>query len=356
LNHLGYKVFFIINITDIDDKIFERAEEEKINHVILTHNYTQAFLEDLSSLKIDTVSKFAKASEHLDQAVIQIQGLLEKQFAYRVDGDVYFDTSKFKDYGKLSHQTPATLRLRRLDPDPRKKNQSDFPLWRSSVQRGPRWPSPFGNGRPGWHIEDTAISLTYFGPQYDIHGGAVDLVFPHHEAEIAQAEGLTGRKPFVRFWVHTGTLDIRGKKMSKSLGNFITVREMLKEVRPEVLRLYFAMHHYRDKVNFDEMELEEAGEMLDELWKVLDDLERALKHSADEREDRMDELIQLARIYERSFCRMMDDDFNTPKAIEAIIEFCKKINVNIERKRSRHSIQICIDTLKHLLSILGILK
>ena len=217
----GYGLDFVINITDLDAKVFTRAKAEKVEYKVISEKYTEAFYNDLRALGVRDIITFAKASDFVKESIEQVVKLVEKGYAYPVAGMVFYGTSKHSDYGKLSHQSMVELKLRRLDIDPNKKMQSDFLLWRPSEKDEPVWSSPYGNGRPGWHIEDTAISIKILGQQYDIHGGAGDLVFPHHEAEIAQAEAITGRKPFVKYWVHMGILDISGNKIVKPLNAWI---------------------------------------------------------------------------------------------------------------------------------------
>ena len=207
----GYSVFYIVNITDIDDKIINRANASGEDPLLLADKFTKDFFRDMEALGITSVNLYAKASEHVPEIIDQITTLIGNGHAYQVDGDVYFDVSKFPEYGKLSRQNIEKISVHEIAPHSRKRNVVDFALWKSQKPGEPAWDSPWGKGRPGWHIEDTAITTTYFGPQYDIHGGGLDLVFPHHEAEIAQAEAATGVKPLVRYWLHGGLLNIAGE-------------------------------------------------------------------------------------------------------------------------------------------------
>ncbi len=317
----GHKIKFIVNITDLDDKIFDRARNEGVDYRTLADRYTYAFIEDLRSLHISSISAFIRASDYIKEIENQVQMLIEKGHAYRVDsGDIYFDTSTFPRYGRLAHFTPAEIKLRRIDPNPYKRSQSDFILWRSWSHKGspPSFPSRFGHGRPGWHIEDTAISIPNLGPEYDIHGGAVELIFPHHEAEIAQAESITGQTPFVKYWVHTGLLLIDGEKMSKSLGNIITLRDMLQRCHPDVLRLYLLSKHYRKTFNFkidDIPAFEEQAALIhgavSRLKQQLNESKGNIRDGSTESNVRYKGLVNL-------FFRALDDDLNAPKAIKAL--------------------------------------
>ncbi|MFC1753667.1 class I tRNA ligase family protein, partial [Thermoproteota archaeon] len=235
LKTLGFKTTFIINITDIDDKVLEKAELEGIPFKDLAENYTQEFIECLKLLKITSIDSLHKASEYLNEIESQIEYLIKNGNAYDVKGNIFFDITTFPSYGKLSNQTRFEFMLRRLNPDPDKRDQRDFILWRKWISKQISFQSKFGLGRPGWHIEDTAISTSVLGGGYDIHGGGIDIIFPHHESEIALGESFTGQHPFVKYWIHTGLLFINGEKMSKSLRNIITCKDALKEWNPDVL-------------------------------------------------------------------------------------------------------------------------
>ena len=259
LNHLGNRVNFLMNITDVDDRITEAARSERVRPRDIVEKYTKAFLEDIHGLGVTSVTSFERVSDYIPVMIDQISLLIDGKYAYLADGVVYFDTSKFPDYGKLSHQSKSDLSLRPLELTPNKKNLLDFALWRPVILEEGKWDSPWGRGSPGWHIEDTAVSLTNFGPQYDIHGGAYELIYPHHEAEIAQGESLTGKKPLVRYWVHTGLVNLSGRKMSKSAGNTFLVRELLREYSADELRYYLLSWHYREDMEFSLPRLKRAG-------------------------------------------------------------------------------------------------
>ena len=254
LRHLGYDVFYLMNVTDIDEKISRAAEEAGEDPLEYSRRMTESMIGDLRSLNIDTVSRFEPVSGHVAEAVRQTRSLVSKGLAYVADGWVYFDTAKFRRWGRLSHQSKRDLALRPLELSARKRNLNDFALWRPEILVPGRWSCPWGMGSPGWHIQDTAVTLPLLGAQYDIHGGAYELVYPHHEAEIAQVESLTGVRPLVRHWVHTNLLKTEGEKMSKSLGNAVTVKEALRSFSADEIRLCFLSVHYRKETGLSGQE------------------------------------------------------------------------------------------------------
>ena len=254
LKQKSFNVFYLQNITDIDDKIIIRAKEKKTTPRKLALLFEKEYLKDMKSLKVSSITKYARATSHVKEIISQVKRLLKKGFAYQIKDGIYYDISNFKNYGKLSRRTvlQAEDAVSRIDETKDKRNKGDFCLWKFSKKGEPRWKSPFGLGRPGWHIEDTAITEKYFGLQYDIHGGARDLIFPHHEAEIAQMEAISGKSPMVNYWLHTGFLTVKGKKMAKSLGNFITIKDFLKDYSPRILRLFVIKSHYRSPIDYNE--------------------------------------------------------------------------------------------------------
>jgi len=283
----GFSVFFVMNITDIDDKIINRAHEGSENPLRLADRYARLFYKDMKDMRVDSINLYAKASDHIPEIIGQIEGLLEKGLAYRVNsGDVYFDVTKFPGYGKLSRQRIEDLVVHRVDPNPLKRNPADFVLWKSQKPGEIAWDSPWGKGRPGWHIEDTAMTVTYFGPTYDIHGGGTDLIFPHHEAEIAQAEGLTGKEPLAKYWLHTGLLNIRGQEMHKTLKNIVSIQEAISKVGVDALRVFYASTHYRSPVDYTEEALVQASSLARRFGRAYDSLtvasSRPLKIRKDE--------------------------------------------------------------------------
>ena len=356
LRYKGYTLFYVMNITDVDDKIINRARELGVEPLELARKYERAFYEDMASLGVDTINLFARASEHIPEIIDQIRVLLEKGYAYETETGVYYDITKFRDYGALSRQDPSELREHRIEPDPTKRNPGDFALWKKRRPEEMGWDSPWGWGRPGWHIEDTAITTHYFGPQYDIHGGAIELIFPHHEAEIAQAEAATGRRPLVRYWVHTGILKIHGRKMSKSLGNFITIREALEKYQGEVLRFFFASTHYRSTIDFNERGLEQARRNLQTLYNVMEKVRRLTpKEEMEEDEVRLEEEVERCR---RGFIEAMDDDFNSPKALTSLLELSREVNrfADTHKAINGRLLQKILRAFRELGGIFGILQ
>lgn len=346
-----------MNITDIDDKIITRANAIGENPLQLADGFTKDFLHDMEALRITSVNLYAKASQHIIEIIDQVKTLIEKGYAYDVNGDVFYDVSKFPNYGELSRQNTEQLIMHRIDPDPRKRSVVDFALWKSQKPGEPAWDSPWGKGRPGWHVEDTAITTTYFGPQYDLHGGALDLIFPHHEAEIAQAEAATGVKPLVKYWLHGGLLTVKGTRMGKSMGNFITIKETLQRHGPEVLRLYYAMSHYRSPLEFDESNLAQAEQVLNKLRSVYSEFKRLLEASEEEDDRLVDEQIQkLAFEASKAFDEVMDDDFNTPRALATLIAFARDAEPHASRQIGRRSIELIVQTFDYFGGVFGILQ
>ncbi len=331
LKEKGYKVFYLQNITNIDDKIIKRAKEKKISPKQLAKRFEKEYYKDMKSLGIDSITKYARATDYIPEIINQVKQLIKKGFAYQIKDGIYYDISKFKDYGKLSRRTflQAEDAVSRIDESKEKRNKGDFCLWKLSKPGEPKWKSPWGWGRPGWHIEDTAITQKHFGFQYDIHGGARDLIFPHHEAEIAQMEAISGKKPMARYWLHTGFLTVEGKKMSKSLGNFITIREFLKDNSPQILRMLILKNHYRSPINYSKKDIKQAKKELRriaELIGKLKDINSPRKKVAGAPKN----LIQKTK---RDFEKKMDNDFNTPEALAVIFEFVNKINNLISKNK-----------------------
>ncbi len=366
LKSRGHKVSYIQNITDIDDKIINRAKEEKKSWRDLTSKYEKAYLDDMKKLKVDSVSKYARATEHIKEIIGQVKRLLEKGFAYKTDDGIYYNIEKFKEYGKLSGRTvlQAEDAVSRIDESIGKKNKVDFCLWKLSRPDEPSWPSPWGNGRPGWHIEDTAIAEKYFGAQYDIHGGAIDLIFPHHEAEIAQMEAISGKSPMVKYWLHTGFLTINGQKMAKSLGNFITIQDFLKKHSPEVLRLFVFSTHYRSPIDYTEKAIEQAEAGLERVKEFLLKLKAPafVKASAGKQNSPHQSKLGTGQAkfqikpFQKKFHEAMDDDFNTPKAAATIFDLIKQVNPILDKNQlSPIQTKEILNFLKETDKILGIL-
>ena len=315
LRYRKFKVNYILNFTDIDDKIINQAKENKEDPLKLSSKFCKIFVEDMESLDNTAASKYIKATERMDDIISQVERLIEKEFAYKTSDGVYFDLKKDKDYGKLSGRTvlQAEDATTRVDHSEEKKNKGDFCLWKFEKEDGISWEASFGKGRPGWHIEDTAITEKEFGPQYDIHGGAIDLIFPHHEAEIAQMESLSGKKPFVKYWMHTGFLDMKKEKMSKSIGNIINLRDLLKKQNKETIRFTLISQHSRNRIEFSDEILEQSKNSLKKINDFITNLDK---------EDNQESLEKL----KEDFYAAMDDDFNTQKALTVLYEFMNDSN------------------------------
>ena len=351
LRYLGYKVTYLMNITDIDDKIIDRAQKEGRGVKDVAKYYEKLFFKDIENIKIDGVSKFARATDHIKEIIKQIKILVEKGYAYKINDGVYFDISKFADYGKLAKRTveQAEDGVSRIDESINKRNKGDFTLWKLSKPGEPKWPSPWGDGRPGWHIEDTAISEKYLGQQYDIHGGSQDLIFPHHEAEIAQQESASGKKPFVKYWLHSGFLLTNGQKMSKSLGNFITIMDILQHYSPQSVRMLALSNYYRSPVDYTEALIKQSQAAVNRIGEFVNKLELA---NGKDRED-VETHVSETR---RQFTEAMDNDFNTPQAIAAIFELLKKMNLLLaEGSVSKKTAGKIKKMLKNFDSVLGII-
>ena len=326
----GYDVVFVKNFTDIDDKILRRANTEGIPWQEVGEKYIASFREDMAALNVVTPTYEPRATEHIDDMIRLVATLLEKGHAYRVDDDVYFSVDSFKPYGQLSGRSLDEMMAgARVDVDERKRNPLDFALWKGSKEGEPFWETPFGKGRPGWHIECSVMSTKYLGDTFDIHGGGRDLVFPHHENERAQSEAATGRR-FVNYWVHNGFVNIEKEKMSKSLGNFLLIKDFVKHYHPEVLRLFFLSTHYRNPVDYAEKSIEDTNNALQRLYYTLERAESALKVN-----DMAPTPLAEAEELEKSFYEAMDDDFNTALALASIFELSKLINRLLDERSKR---------------------
>ena len=354
LRKKGYSVFFVLNITDIDDKIINRAKESKEDPLKLSERYAQAFYKDMKDLHVTSVNLYAKASDYIPEIINQIQGLVDKGIGYKIAGGVYYDISKFPEYGKLSRQNLEQMTVHRVDPDPEKRNPGDFVLWKSQKPREIAWDSPWGKGRPGWHIEDTAITLTHFGPTYDLHGGGTELIFPHHEAEIAQAEGLTGNKPLAKYWAHTGLLSIKGQEMHKSLSNFVPVQDAIQKVGVEALRVLYASTHYRSPLDYTEDTLVQAASLARRFRRAYEQLQRVTGAKAESKaaDEPLNRQVDEART---EFFAALDDDFNTPGALAAYIRIVGLVEEH-GKSLSTGSASMLLDAMKDLASVLGLLE
>lgn len=329
LKSKGYKVYYLQNITDIDDKIIARAREKKVLPKNLAEAYEKEYLKNMKSLGVTSVTKYARATNYIKEIISQVKKLQEKGFAYEIAGDgIYYDISKFEDYGKLAGRTVlgAEDAVTRIDYSKDKRNRGDFCLWKFKQETNePSW--PFGpasaeasagkEGRPGWHIEDTAITEKFFGAQYDIHGGARDLIFPHHQAEIAQMEAISGKKPLVKYWMHVGFLTVNGQKMSKSLGNFITIEDLLRRCKVNYLRFLIMRNLWSSPMDYSESLLIEVKTSVGKIEEFLAKLKNVKSTS---------KKLNLIKGFKKSFYAELDDDFNTPNAFAVMFDFIKNAN------------------------------
>ncbi len=325
----GFKVFYLQNITDIDDKIIQRAKEANETPRVLARRFERAYLKSMKALGVNSVNKYARATLHIKEIVGQISRLLLKGYAYQTSDGVYYDITRFKSYGKLSGRTisQAEDAVSRIDESVQKRNKGDFALWKLSKEGEPSWQSPWGKGRPGWHIEDTAITEKYFGAQYDIHGGSRDLLFPHHEAEIAQMEAISGLQPLVRFWMHSGFLTIGGEKMSKSLGNFITIEDFISKYSARLLRFLIIKTHYRSPIDYSEALVEQAKQELFRIDEFVARLGAVASASANKKQSSLTNLLN--ETYER-FSIALEDDINVPEAFAVLFDLIKQGNILID--------------------------
>ena len=354
--HRGYKVTFVQNFTDIDDKMIKRANAEGITVKELGDRFIKEYYKDAAALGIRPATVHPRATEHISQIITLVQKLIDKGLAYEVNGDVYFDTSAFPAYGALSGQNLEDLEAgARVEVDSDKRHPADFAVWKAQKPGEPAWDSPWGPGRPGWHIECSAMSMTYLGETFDIHGGGKDLLFPHHENEVAQSEGATG-KPYVHYWMHNGFINIDNEKMSKSLGNFFTVRDILKEYDPEDVRAFMLSAQYRSPINFSREMIAQAHASLTRLYTARDQMEFLLQH-AQERPLNNEEKSFVKRIesYADRFDTAMDDDLNTADAMGALFEIVRDANVSLSADSSKEAIKAALDTLMSLCDVLGLL-
>ena len=329
LKFKGYKVKYIQNLTDIDDKMINKAKELKITVSELAEKFIQEYFIDADSLNIERADVHPRATEHIKEIIELVKGLEKKGYAYEIDGDVFFDVSKFKYYGKLSGQNIEELKSgARVEVNEKKKEAIDFALWKRAKEGEPSWKSPWGNGRPGWHIECSAMSMKYLGKSFDIHTGGSDLIFPHHENEIAQSEAYTNQQ-FVKYWMHNGYLCLNSQKMSKSLGNIMKVRDISQKYKGEIIRYFILSAHYRSPLNFSEEQLQQAESSLQRLNNTIFNVRHLLKQDKFRKsKDKEDELVlEEGRENEQKFIEAMDDDFNTPVALSRLFSFAREVNV-----------------------------
>lgn len=357
LEYRGYKVKFIQNFTDIDDKMIKKANEEGISVKELGDRFIEEYYKDADNLNIERATKNPRATEFIEEIIKFVSDLIEKGYAYEVDGDVYFSTKKFNDYGKLSGQNLEELQLgARINVDERKKDPMDFAIWKSQKPGEPAWESPWGMGRPGWHIECSCMVHNLLGETIDIHAGGSDLSFPHHENEIAQSEARSG-KQFARYWLHSAFINVNNQKMSKSLNNFFTAREILEKYDADVLRMFMLSAHYRAQMNFSIELLDSTKAALDRLYNSINNLENLLdevkqKSFKDEELEYKNELEK----YKEKYKEKMDDDFNTADAISVIFDLVRDVNTNISIESSKELVKYALDLIKELGKPLGILQ
>ncbi|MEA2585927.1 MAG: L-cysteine:1D-myo-inositol 2-amino-2-deoxy-alpha-D-glucopyranoside ligase [Thermomicrobiales bacterium] len=343
LRFLDYSVTYVQNVTDIDDDILRKAKEDGLPWNELGRRETEKYRQDMRDLNALEFDHFTKATEHVPEMVALIEELIKAELAYVANGNVYFSVDKDPEFGKLSHiprdqMLPIANERGNTPDDPNKRDPLDFVLWQAAAPGEPTWDSPWGAGRPGWHIECSAMSTRYLGPTFDIHGGGADLVFPHHECEIAQSEGATGQKPFARYWMHVGMVRYLGEKMSKSLGNLVLVRDALNNYSSDALRLYLFSHHYRSAWEYHEHELDEWATLAADLREAIDIPSYGIDQEID------------VSIFRERFLNALDDDLDTPTAIEALREIAQSILEAPEEDDARDAQA----TLQELAALLGL--
>ena len=318
LKAIGYDVLYVRNFTDVDDKIIDKANQLGIDSATVAERFIKEFYEDMDALNVERATIEPKATDHITQIIQFIEKLVKGGFAYQVEGDVYFSVEKFEEYGKLSGRKLDEMEAgARIDINEKKNNPFDFVLWKSAKPGEPYWESPWGKGRPGWHIECSVMSSEYLGVTFDIHGGGKDLCFPHHENEIAQSESISG-KPFVKYWIHNGFVNINQEKMSKSLGNFLMIKDVLKTYHPEVVRLFLLSNHYRSPIDFTQKAMDEARSGLDKMYALLLRVDKTMGFESTQD-------IKSGDCWQQ-FCEAMNDDFNSARGIGIIFDTVRTVN------------------------------
>jgi len=355
LRYKGYKVTYVRNITDIDDKIIARANKMALpghslmeNVQTLTERYTKEFHTDMDSLNILRPEYEPRATEYIPQMIKFIKRLIEKGMAYQTGSNVYYETAKFKNYGILSGRSASELsNTSRIEPDTMKRGALDFSLWKEVKPQEPWWESPWGKGRPGWHIECSTMSMELLGETFDIHGGGQDLIFPHHENEIAQSFGYIGRQP-VKYWIHNGFVSINKEKMSKSLGNFLTLRDIFKEYSPDIVRFSLLSQHYKSPIDFSRQLLDDARNAREHITDCIQRAEHCLNGKNLENDPKIKETLTA------KFVQTMDDDFNTARALALVFDIVKLINMELKETNEKIKIYTQLNVLKEILNVLGI--
>lgn len=359
LEYRGYKVKFVQNFTDIDDKMINRANKEGITVQELGERFIAEYFKDAKALGIREATVHPKATENIDAIIDLVKTLEEKGFAYNVDGDVYFSTKKFREYGKLSKQPLEDLEAgARIDVNEHKRDVMDFALWKKQKEGEPAWESPWGMGRPGWHIECSAMANKFLGETIDIHSGGQDLIFPHHENEIAQSECANG-KPFANYWMHNGYININNQKMSKSLGNFFTVRDIAKKYDYEIIRFFMLSAHYRNPVNFSDVLMEQAKSAVERVYTCIGNLKFLLENGENRPlNDAEQELSQQVDACRQKFIDAMDDDLNTADAIAAIFDIVYAANTALsnEQKNAVSVVEKALGAILELGGVLGLFQ
>lgn len=356
MEYRGYEVNFVQNFTDIDDKMIKKAQDTETTVKELGDRYIMEYYKDADQLKIKRATVNPRATEYISEMISFIDELIKKGYAYEVEGDVYYSTKSFEGYGKLSGQKLEDLQSgSRVDVDDRKKDPMDFALWKNAKPFEPSWKSPWGNGRPGWHIECSCMALNLLGETIDIHAGGTDLIFPHHENEIAQSEGRSG-KAFAKYWLHGAFINVDNKKMSKSLNNFFTAREILEKYDQEVVRLFMISGHYRSQINFTVEVLDAAKASLERMYNALNRLNGYLGNENIELTDGEKTVIEELKGYKERFIEKMDDDFNTADGISVIFEMIRDVNIKINETSSQKLVQYALDLFIDLGSPLGIMQ
>lgn len=354
LEYKGYDVNYVSNFTDVDDKIIKRANEEGVDASVISERYIAEVKKDMAALNVREATTHPKATEEIPDMIEMVKTLIEKGYAYEVNGTVYFRTRKFKDYGKLSKKNIDDLRSGNRDllvsGVDEKEDPLDFVLWKTKKEGEPSWPSPWGDGRPGWHLECSVMSKKYIGDVIDIHAGGEDLVFPHHENEIAQSEAANGTE-FARYWMHNGFLKINNEKMSKSLGNFFTVREIAEKYPLQVIRFFMLSAHYRSPLNFSADLVEASKNGLERILTAVDRLKSISGTEGEVDKAVADEMDAFVKKYEAA----MDDDLNTADAISVIFELVKYANVNVTEESTKATVELVLNTVTKLCDILGII-
>ena len=357
LQYKGYEVTFVQNFTDVDDKIIKRGHEEGISPEEVANKYIDEYFVDADGLGIKRADVHPRVTDNIQQIIDFVKDLEDKGYAYEVNGDVYFDTKKFEGYGKLSRQNQDELEAgARIEVNDQKRHPMDFVLWKSKKAGEPGWNSPWGEGRPGWHIECSVMSNRYLGETIDIHAGGQDLAFPHHENEIAQSEARSG-KVFSNYWVHNGYININNEKMSKSKGNFFTVRDISKQYDLEIVRFFMLSAHYRNPVNFSDEMLNQAKAGLERLYNAKEKLEFTISNLSESSiKDEEKELVNELESYKTKFINAMEDDLNTADAVSAIFELSKFINTNVNEESSLEFAKMCLDKFNELTEVLNIVN